>query len=64
MPNRQRLSKLLSSRWRHMILLLPMGAVIGIATGVLFRDIGFGFAVGCLMGALFGVLFAVRNPAL
>jgi len=56
------LSRLLATRWRHVILLLPLGAVVGLAMGAIFRDLWFGLGVGALLGALFGLLLAIRNP--
>lgn len=55
-------SRLLASRWRHVLLLIPLGLTIGLAIGWIFRDLVFGVAVGGGMGAAFGLLLAVRNP--
>jgi uncharacterized membrane protein len=50
------------SRWRHALILIPLGAVVGVLVGVLFRDIAFGVCVGAALGAGLGLLFAARNP--
>jgi len=54
--------KLASSRWRHLLTMLPLGALVGLIVGWLFKDLLFGVAVGCGLGVLFGLLLAVRNP--
>jgi hypothetical protein len=55
-------SSLRSSRWRHVLFMLPLGVVIGLAVGAIFRDLLFGIGVGAALGALFGLLLAIRNP--
>jgi len=50
------------SRWRHLLILIPLGAGVGLVMGLIFRDIAFGVGVGAALGAGFGLLFAVRNP--
>lgn len=50
------------SRWRHALILVPLGAGIGLVVGLLFQDVAFGVGVGAAFGAGFGFLFAVRNP--
>ena len=56
------LPKLLASRWRHVVILLPLGAAIGSIVGLLMRDLWFGARVGAILGGLFGLLLAIRNP--
>jgi len=51
-----------SSRWRHIVWLLPLGAGVGLIVGLLFRDVLFGLAAGAALGAAFGLLLAIRNP--
>ena len=58
MPNRLR-----SSRWRHVLTMLPLGAAIGLVIGLIFRDLLFGVGVGAALGCAFGLLLAVRNPS-
>jgi uncharacterized membrane protein len=53
---------LLRSRWRHVLILVPLGAVVGLLIGFLFRDLSFGVAVGAGFGVGFGLLLAARNP--
>jgi len=57
------LTKLLNSRWKHLIRLIPMGAFVGLVTGYFFEDILYGLLIGCVFGALLGLMFAVRNAA-
>jgi len=57
------LSNLLASRWKHVIRLLPMGAIVGLVIGYLFHDLLYGLLVGCVFGGLLGLLFVVRNAA-
>ena len=57
------LSKLLASRWKHLIRLVPLGAIVGIAFGFLFRDLVYGLLAGCIIGFLFGLMMAARNPS-
>jgi len=54
--------KLSTSRWRHLLILIPLGLGIGLAVGWIFRDLAFGVAVGGILGAAFGFLLALRNP--
>jgi len=49
-------------RWRHLVLLLPLGVAFGTVVGVLFHDVLFGLGVGAGFGAVFGLLFAWRAP--
>ena len=58
MPNR-----LLNSRWKHLIRLVPMGAVVGLVFGYSFHDLWYGLLIGCVFGFLLGLMFAVRNAA-
>jgi hypothetical protein len=44
------------------MILVPLGAGIGLVLGLLWRDVAFGVGVGAAFGAGFGLLFAVRNP--
>ena len=55
-------SSLSTSRWRHILCLVPLGLLIGCAVGWIFRDLLFGAAVGGGLGVAFGFLLAVRNP--
>ena len=57
------LSKLLASRWRHLVRLIPLGAVVGLVLGLLFQDFLYGILVGCTLGLLFGLMLVVRNPS-
>jgi uncharacterized membrane protein len=60
---RAMLSRLLASRWRHLVWLTPLGALVGLGFGFLFRDILYGVVIGCALGFLFGLMFVVRNPS-
>ena len=55
-------SGLSSSRWRHLLTLIPLGALVGLAVGWAFDDLAFGVLVGIGFGTAFGLLLAVRNP--
>lgn len=55
--------RLLASRWKHLLRLVPLGALVGLAFGLLFQDVAYGLLVGCSLGVLLGLLFAVRNPS-
>ena len=57
------LSKLLASRWKHLIRLVPLGAVVGLVFGYMFKDVLYGLSAGCVIGLLFGLLMVVRNPS-
>ena len=57
------LSKLLASRWRHPVRLIPLGVVVGFAFGLLFQDLLYGLLAGSVIGLLFGLMMAVRNPS-
>jgi uncharacterized membrane protein len=57
------MGRLLASRWKHLLRLVPLGALVGLAFGLLFQDVVYGLLVGCSLGALLGLLFAVRNPS-
>ena len=55
--------RLLNSRWKHLIRLIPMGAGVGLVFGYLFQDVLYGLLIGCVFGFLLGLMFAVRNAA-
>ena len=55
-------SSLSTSRWRHVLFLIPLGLLIGLAVGWIFQDLLFGVAVGGGMGVAFGLLLSLRNP--
>jgi len=55
-------NRLPTSRWRHLLILVPLGLAIGLAIGWIFRDLLFGVAVGGALGAAYGLLLALRNP--
>ena len=55
------LSKMTTSRWKHLIRLVPMGAVVGMVLGYLFQDLLYGLLVGCVLGVLLGLMFVARN---
>lgn len=57
------LHRLRSSRWKHLVRLVPMGALVGLAVGLIFQDVLYGLAVGCVLGLLLGLMFAARNPS-
>jgi len=46
---------------RHLLILLPLGAAVGILAGLLFHDILFGLVVGLAIGAGFSIMFALRT---
>ncbi len=48
-------------RWRHIVLLVPLGVAVGAVVGLLWDDIVFGLLAGAGLGAAFGLLFALRN---
>lgn len=49
-------------RWRHIVVLVPLGLAVGAAAGFGFDDVLFGVGVGAAFGVIFGVLFAWRAP--
>ena len=51
-----------TSRWRHLLTLVPLGAGVGLIIGWIFRDVLYGLGVGTAFGAAFGLMFALRNP--
>jgi uncharacterized membrane protein len=57
------LARVLASRWRHLVWLTPLGAVVGLGFGVLFHDVVYGLLVGCALGLLFGFMFVVRHAS-
>ena len=48
-------------RWQHIVVLIPLGAVVGLIGGLIWNDLLFGVGVGAGFGALYGLLLAVRN---
>lgn len=56
------LSRFPNSRWKHLVRLVPLGAVVGLVFGYLFQDLLYGLFVGCVFGFLLGLMFAARNP--
>jgi hypothetical protein len=48
-------------RWKHIVILVPLGAVFGLAGGLIWNDLLFGVAVGVGFGVAYGLLFALRN---
>ena len=46
-----------------MIRLVPLGAVVGLVFGYMFKDVLYGLSAGCVIGLLFGLLMVVRNPS-
>ena len=51
-----------TSRWRHLLTLVPLGAGVGLIMGLLFRDVLYGLGIGAAFGSAFGLMFALRNP--
>jgi hypothetical protein len=49
-------------RWRHLAILVLLGAGVGFVIGLIFRDLGFGVAAGSVLGLLYGILLTIRNP--
>ena len=56
-------TKLSASRWRHLLILVPLGALVGLFIGWLFKDILYGVGIGVAFGVVFGLMFAFRNPS-
>jgi len=56
------MARITTGRFRHVLLLVPLGAGIGLLIGLVFRDLEFGALVGIGFGALYGLLLAIRNP--
>jgi len=54
------MSRLARSRARHFLFLVPLGGLVGTATGAAFRDTLFGLAVGVALGALLAVVVTLR----
>ena len=48
-------------RWQHIVVLIPLGAVVGLLGGLIWNDLLFGVGVGAGFGVLYGLLLAVRN---
>lgn len=55
--------RLPASRWKHLIRLVPLGAVVGLVVGFLFQDLAYGLLAGSVIGFLFGIMLAIRNPS-
>jgi len=55
-------NRLLASRWRHVLFLVPLGLLIGAIAGWAFRDFLFGVGVGGVLGCFFGLLLVLRSP--
>ena len=49
-------------RWRHLVVLVPLGVAVGAVAGFGFDDLLFGLAAGAAFGVVFGLLFAWRAP--
>ncbi len=49
-------------RWRHLVVLLPLGVAVGAAAGFGFDDLVFGLEMGAALGLVLGLLFAWRAP--
>ncbi len=48
-------------RFRHLVMLVPLGAAVGAVGGLIWQDVLFGMAVGVGFGVVYGLLFALRN---
>ena len=55
--------RLMSSRWKHLVRLISLGAIVGLVVGYFFQDIRYGLLVGCVFGLLLGFMFSIRNAA-
>lgn len=53
-------ARLLHSRAKHVIILLPLGLVVGTVVGAMFADVGFGVLAGFGIGILLSGLFTFR----
>jgi len=54
-------SRLVHSRARHVLILGPLGLIVGTVVGALFNDVLFGLLAGFALGLLFSGLFALRT---
>jgi len=54
-------SKFVHSRARHVLILIPLGLIVGTVVGALFNDVLFGLLAGFVLGLLFSGLFALRT---
>jgi len=52
--------RLLRSRAKHLVILLPLGLVVGTAIGAIFGDVWFGVLAGLGLGILLSGLFTLR----
>ena len=52
--------RLFRSRAKHVVVLLPLGLVVGMAVGAIFGDVRFGVLAGLGLGALLSGLFTLR----
>jgi hypothetical protein len=48
-------------RWKHLVILLPLGVAIGAVGGLIWNDLLFGLAIGAGFGIFYGLIFALRN---
>lgn len=49
-------------RWRHLVVLVPLGVAVGAVAGFGFGDVLFAVGVGAAFGTAFGLLLAWRAP--
>ena len=56
-------TKLSTSRWRHLLILVPLGTLVGLFMGWLFKDILYGVGIGLAFGVVFGLMFAFLYTA-
>ncbi len=52
--------RLLRSRAKHLVILLPLGLVVGTAIGAIFGDVRFGVLAGLGLGIVLSGLFTLR----
>lgn len=53
--------KLIHSRARHVLILGPLGLIVGTIAGTLFNDVLFGLLAGFVLGLLLSGLFVLRT---